>query len=97
VDGDGEGQRRAFAEAASLAGERVGLMLPDAFEEAVSGCDAIVWRWGNWENPEELAQRLFAGLRWLDGAGVTVIVCPLPPAEGIGVAIRDRLKKAARN
>jgi len=23
-----------------------------------------------------------------------VILCPLPPAEGIGAAIRDRLKKA---
>jgi hypothetical protein len=36
----------------------------------------------------------YAGLRWLDAAGVTVIVCPLPAAEGIGLAIRDRLVKA---
>ena len=42
----------------------------------------------------ELAQELYAGLRALDAAGCTVILCPLPPAEGIGAAIRDRLKKA---
>ncbi|MEI9970076.1 MAG: Sua5 family C-terminal domain-containing protein [Terracidiphilus sp.] len=32
--------------------------------------------------------------RALDAAGCTVILCPLPPAEGIGAAIRDRLLKA---
>jgi L-threonylcarbamoyladenylate synthase len=35
-------------------------------------------------------------LRWLDAAGAAVIICPLPEAKGIGVAIRDRLQKAAR-
>jgi hypothetical protein len=33
-------------------------------------------------------------LRALDGAGCTVILCPLPPPKGIGAAIRDRLLKA---
>ena len=32
----------------------------------------------------------------LDAAGATVIICPLPAAEGLGIAIRDRLTKAAR-
>jgi L-threonylcarbamoyladenylate synthase len=54
------------------------------------------FNWGSWKKPEELAQRLFAGLRWLDSAGVTVIVCPLPEPIGIGVALRDRLQRAAR-
>jgi len=39
---------------------------------------------------------LFAGLRELDGAGATVIICPLPRDVGLGVALRDRLLKAAR-
>jgi L-threonylcarbamoyladenylate synthase len=56
-----------------------------------------VFRWGRWDDEEELAQRLFAGLRWLDAAGVTAIVCPVPTGKGIGVAIRDRLIKAARS
>jgi L-threonylcarbamoyladenylate synthase len=99
IDGEGDAQRRAFAKAV-LAEQRpenrIGLMLPDAFESPALGHDALVYRWGCWENYEELAQRLFAGLRWLDAAGATIILCPLPRPEGIGVAIRDRLKKAAR-
>jgi L-threonylcarbamoyladenylate synthase len=43
-----------------------------------------------------LARRLFSGLRELDAAGATVILCPLPEERGIGVALRDRLLKAAR-
>jgi L-threonylcarbamoyladenylate synthase len=36
-------------------------------------------------------------LRWLDAAGATLILCPVPEAKGIGAAIRDRLNKAARD
>ncbi|MBT9329819.1 L-threonylcarbamoyladenylate synthase [Paracidobacterium acidisoli] len=100
VQGEGESQKRAFLDAvrqAEASHERVGLMLPDAFESAAIGESAAVWRWGKWSDAGELAQRLFAGLRWLDGAGASVIVCPLPPAQGIGAAIGDRLRKAARS
>ncbi len=55
-----------------------------------------VYHWGSWGNPEELARKLYAGLRWLDAAGVTVIVCPLPEPVGIGLAVRDRLMRAGR-
>jgi L-threonylcarbamoyladenylate synthase len=99
VDGEGSAQYEAFAQAilaAESAGERLGLMLADAFETAAIGSRGVVYRWGQWEDLEELAQRLFAGLRWLDAAGATVILCPLPSATGLGVAIRDRLRKAAR-
>jgi len=99
IEGDGEAQKTAFGEAArecEEAGEVVGLMLPDAFQGAVIGRQARVFRWGNWADGEELAQRLFAGLRWLDAGGATAIVCPVPAGKGIAVAIRDRLQKAAR-
>jgi L-threonylcarbamoyladenylate synthase len=56
---------------------------------------AQVYPWGNWSNPDDLAHRLYAGLRHLDALGCTVIVCPMPPEQGIGAAIRDRLRKAA--
>jgi L-threonylcarbamoyladenylate synthase len=69
-------------------------MLPDAFREAVVERGVRVFRWGRWDDAEELAQRLYAGLRELDAAGVTVIVCPMPRGEGIGVAMRDRLLRA---
>jgi L-threonylcarbamoyladenylate synthase len=41
-----------------------------------------------------MARDLYTGLRALDSVGCTVILCPLPPADGIGAAIRDRLLKA---
>jgi L-threonylcarbamoyladenylate synthase len=41
-----------------------------------------------------MARDLDAGLRSLDSEACTVILCPLPPADGIGAAIRDRLRKA---
>lgn len=99
VDGSEQDQMRRLADEAQTAqqaGEKVGLMLPAAFQDATAGPDTLLYRWGEWTNEAELAHRLFAGLRWLDAAGATVIVCPLPAAQGIGVAMRDRLKKAAR-
>ena len=82
-----------LAEAAlDLVGERVGVMLP-AEVAAPAGAAAVV-EWGRWAAPEEMARGLYAGLRALDGEGCTVILCPLPPSEGIGAAIRDRLEKA---
>jgi L-threonylcarbamoyladenylate synthase len=99
IDGEGEAQSAAFGAAAKEceeAGEALGLMLPDAFQMAVIGRRARVYRWGNWSDEEELGQRLYAGLRWLDATGVTAILCPVPAGKGIAVAIRDRLLKAAR-
>jgi L-threonylcarbamoyladenylate synthase len=75
-------------------GEQLGVMLPEGVARPAAIAKECVFLWGRWNAPEELAQRLYAGLRALDAAGCTVILCPLPPAEGIGAAIRDRLKKA---
>ncbi|HEX3438338.1 MAG TPA: L-threonylcarbamoyladenylate synthase [Pseudacidobacterium sp.] len=97
IDGEGEEQVAAFSEAARRAlhnGSHLGLMLPDTFSLQANLPNAIVFEWGRWGYPEELAQHLFAGLRYLDRAGVAVILCPMPPASGIGIAIRDRLRKA---
>lgn len=78
------------------AGERVGILLPEGVAAPVGVNLHHVYVWGRWEAPEEMARELYAGLRALDAQGCTVILCPLPPAEGIGAAIRDRLRKAAR-
>jgi len=93
---------RWLDEAGLFPGKKTGVMLPDSFEfevERLAGQGIAVFRWGHWpsavEEPEELAQRLFAGLRQLDAAGCDVILCPVPPEQGIGAAIRDRLRKAA--
>ncbi len=75
-----------------FAGKRVGAMLPSGWHAPEA---AAVFAWGRWDAPEELAAGLYAGLRALDAAGCEVIVCPVPAAEGIGAAIRDRLSKAS--
>jgi L-threonylcarbamoyladenylate synthase len=85
----------SLAEAASdERGERLGVMLPAGVRAPAEIAADRVYAWGRWDAPEELAQRLYAGLRALDGAGCSVILCPMPPAEGLGAAIRDRLLKA---
>ncbi|MDR3745779.1 MAG: L-threonylcarbamoyladenylate synthase [Acidobacteriaceae bacterium] len=71
----------------------VGVMLPDGWD---AGAASNIFRWGPWGDAEVMAQRLFAGLRELDDAGSTVIICPVPEMSGLGDALRDRLEKAAR-
>lgn len=85
-------ESRLAEEALRWPTERVGLMLPAEVPFSMMG--TIPHLWGRWTVPEELARELYAGLRALDAAGCTVILCPLPPADGIGAAIRDRLIKA---
>jgi L-threonylcarbamoyladenylate synthase len=72
---------------------QIGVMMPDGWLVDEKGL--VLFRWGKWGNWEEMAQRLFEGLRWLERQGVSVIVAPLPPPIGLGLAIRDRLTKAA--
>jgi L-threonylcarbamoyladenylate synthase len=76
-------------------GEHVGLMLPDGWLSAEQSRGCLVFSWGEFNQLPTLAARLYAGLRWLDEHQATVIVCPVPPAAGIGLAILDRLRKAA--
>jgi L-threonylcarbamoyladenylate synthase len=80
--------------------DRLGVMLPvelvrTRLEPPLR--QAAEFPWGHWDVPDELAERLYAGLRALDAEGCTVILCPVPQDDGVGVAIRDRLRKAARS
>lgn len=91
--GPAELGRRLAAAARMLKEERVGVMLPAGM---ATPPETTVFTWGRWAAPEELARSLYAGLRWLDTEGCTVILCPLPPDSGVGAAVRDRLLKASR-
>lgn len=60
---------------------------------------AVTWNLSESGNLDEAAARLFAGLRFLDNEGTklgltTLAVQPIP-AQGLGLAIRDRLHRAA--
>jgi L-threonylcarbamoyladenylate synthase len=90
---------RLTAKARRHPSERIGLMVPDEIRAATiaaSDPSVAIFPWGSWSNPEELARNLYAGLRALDAQDCTLILCPMPPGDGIGAAIRDRLCKAAR-
>jgi L-threonylcarbamoyladenylate synthase len=45
---------------------------------------------------DEFAQDLYAALRRADDLGLVAVVAVLPPEEGVGAAVRDRLRRAAR-
>ena len=50
---------------------------------------------GPLDDLEHVARTLYAGLRALDSLGVDVILARTFPAHGIGLAIHDRLLRAA--
>ena len=47
------------------------------------------------DTSSETATRLYASLRAMDAAGVDLILVIAGPAEGLGVAVQDRLRRAA--
>jgi L-threonylcarbamoyladenylate synthase len=74
-------------------GERVGLLLADEDLTTFQESNAEIYLLGN--TNEQVATRLYGGLRTLEETGVQVILCRSFSAQGIGLAIRDRLLKAA--
>ena len=46
-------------------------------------------------NLKEAASRLFMGLRWLDTLEINVVYIEMLPEIGLGMAINDRLRRAA--
>jgi L-threonylcarbamoyladenylate synthase len=93
VEGSAQAVRERVEQLCAAKGERVGVLLPEGWE---IGQSAVVWGWGDWQRTEDLASRLYAGLRALDESGVEWIVCPLPEQGAMRDAIRDRLMKAAK-
>lgn len=77
---------------AVLENSHSGIMLPLGWVRPESG---EVFEWGDFDNVDILAHRLFLGFRELDRKGVKVIICPIPSKNGLGMAIRDRLMRAA--
>ena len=67
-----------------------------AFEEHLSayeGCETLsIGRLGE---PETVSHKLFAVLRQMDDEGVEVLFSEVLPAEGLGLAIMNRLSRAA--
>jgi L-threonylcarbamoyladenylate synthase len=91
-----EATDRMLARAVALAGRRkIGAIISDEMLPALDKHVEIVSSFGPWGAWDRMAKRLFAAFRAMDAQGVVMILCVLPPAEGLGLAVRDRLQRAA--
>lgn len=96
--GEPESRRRAVrADVAQLleSGHRVGVLLSDEDVAELSSAGVVTASLGAEHNLAEVAARLFAAMRDLDRAGVDVIVTRDFGRSGMGLAIWDRLYRAA--
>jgi L-threonylcarbamoyladenylate synthase len=76
-------------------GERVGVLVADEDVASFRESGAIVQSLGDAAAPEQVAGALFARLRALEEANVQVILSRSFDERGLGLAVRDRLLKAA--
>ncbi len=96
--GSGEAVLQAMHEAAWQGiehGKRVGLLLAEEDLPAFRDVPAVIQTVGTAGMLEEVARQLFTALRALDHADVTVILARDFGTTGLGLAIRDRLTRAA--
>ncbi len=99
VEGDGRtvaAKMSELIESYSEKNMRVGLLITD--ETAGHVCADEVYSLGKRDVPEDAARNLFAGLRYLDGRDVNInviIVDGSVKCDGVGVAVLNRLRKAA--
>ena len=72
--------------------EDVGVLLSEDIGVSFKGPVAYI---SEDKDSEKAAMRLYWAIRKLDGMGLRFMVCSLLPEQGIGVAINNRLRKAA--
>jgi L-threonylcarbamoyladenylate synthase len=100
-EGEDEALRRAIvAEALRRLerGERVGILAASEDREVLRPCEergALVRAPASLEEPEKMAAALFATLRALEEAGVAIILARSFTTRGLGLAVQDRLRRAA--
>jgi L-threonylcarbamoyladenylate synthase len=76
-------------------GHRTGAIVCDEMVPLLDKTTEFVSSFGKWGQWDRYAKRLFATFRVFDTHGIVIILCLLPPAEGLGLAVRDRLQRAA--
>jgi len=76
-------------------GEQVGVLIANEDVPYFEESGASLYALGSESSLEQVATRLYAGLRVLEEAGVQVILCRNFEQRGLGLAVRDRLLKAA--
>lgn len=78
-----------------MQGEHVGVLLAEEDIPTFQDSGALLYSPGSADDLTQVAANLFAGLRTLEEAHVQVILCRNFGDQGLGLAIRDRLLKAA--
>ncbi|GAC1566351.1 MAG: L-threonylcarbamoyladenylate synthase [Ktedonobacteraceae bacterium] len=97
-DGSSEAMRAAMLaelRQRQARGERVGVLVADEDMAAFQHSGALVYSLGSAADAAQMASSLFTGLRALEDAHAQVILCRNFDEGGLGLAIRDRLLKAA--
>ncbi len=92
----GQADRKALLAhlaAARAMGQRVGALALDEDATALEQAGAVVYRLG--ADLKSAARRLYAGMRWLDAQGMDMILCRDFGTGGLGLALHDRLTRAA--
>ena len=85
----------AAARQSLAAGAPVGALVSDEEAPALEALGVVVARLGPADDPEAAARLLYAGLRWLDQRGRDPLLAHTYPRAGLGLALWDRLRRAA--
>jgi L-threonylcarbamoyladenylate synthase len=89
---------REQVQAALDAHKKVGVLLLEEDRQVIP-CAARIEAVGSWSDPSAIAVRLFDAIRALDAAGLDMIFARqlADPSIGLGQALADRLRRAARH
>ncbi|HEU4782620.1 MAG TPA: L-threonylcarbamoyladenylate synthase [Ktedonobacterales bacterium] len=85
----------ALAAEAQTHGERVGALAADEETATLEGAGVRVARLGPTADLASISRRLYAALRELDAAGLDLLLAHSYGRQGLGLAIEDRLRRAA--
>ena len=80
-------------EEANAQGHKACILIPEEHAEGYKHCRTLII--GSLKHPETLAHSIFAALRWMDDEQVEVILCETVETSGIGLALMNRLCRAA--
>ncbi len=76
-------------------GHRIGLLIAEEDRAEMANLPVEIAVLGPEEDLETVARRLYEGLRKLDARGLSLIIARDFGAQGLGLAVRDRLMRAA--
>ncbi len=88
-----EAECKRLHQNAKTAGKRACLLVAKERLPVYEGLETYTL--GSLQAPETIAHTLFAALRQMDDDGIEVIVCEAVDASGIGLAVMNRLRRAA--